>query len=122
GQTTLASDLLGARFGSVDPLLLALHRTASHRSQRTVRESLRRTGLSAAAIGKEAQMKTGLPNLLGAVIRDYFTDHLPGLRGTSPHTIHSYRDSIVLLLRFLARQRNKPVTGLDLTDLDPPGI
>ena len=54
-------------------------------------------------------MKTGLPNLLGAAIRDYFTDHLPRLRGTSPHTIHSYRDS-------------KPITGLDLTDLDPPGI
>src|SRR3989442_6177000 len=67
-------------------------------------------------------MKTELPNLLGAVIRDYFTDHLPGLRGTSPHTIHSYRDSMVLLLRFLSRQRNKPVTGLDLTDLDPSGI
>ena len=45
-------------------------------------------------------MKTGLPNLLGAAIRDYSTDHLPRLRGTSPHTIHSYRDSIVLLLRF----------------------
>jgi site-specific recombinase XerD len=67
-------------------------------------------------------MKTGLPNLLGAVIRDYFTDHLPRLRGTSPHTIHSYRDSMVLLLRFLARERNKPITGLELTDLDPPGI
>jgi integrase/recombinase XerD len=67
-------------------------------------------------------MKTELPNLLGAIIRDYFTDHLPRLRGTSPHTIHSYRDSIVLLLRFLSRRRNKPVTGLDLTDLDPPGI
>jgi integrase/recombinase XerD len=67
-------------------------------------------------------MKTGLPNLLGAVIRDYFTDHLPRLRGTSPHTIHSYRDSMVLLLRFLSRQRNKPITVLDLTDLDPPGI
>jgi site-specific recombinase XerD len=40
----------------------------------------------------------------------------------SPHTIHSYRDSIVLLLRFLSVQRKKPVTGLDLTDLDPPGI
>src|SRR5580704_15477564 len=67
-------------------------------------------------------MKTELPNLLGAIIRDYFTDHLPRLRGTSPHTIHSYRDSIVLLLRFLSRQRSKPVTGLDLTDLDPHGI
>jgi hypothetical protein len=51
-------------------------------------------------------MKTGLPNLLGAAIRDYFTDHLPRLRGTSPRTIHSYRDSMVLLLRFLSRQRN----------------
>src|SRR5215467_9801570 len=67
-------------------------------------------------------MKEPLPNLLGAIIRDYFTDHLPRLRGTSPHTIHSYRDSLVLLLRFLARQRDKPVTQLDLTDLDPPGI
>jgi integrase/recombinase XerD len=66
--------------------------------------------------------KTKLPNLLGAVIRDYFTDHLPCLRGTSPNTIHSYRDSIVLLLRFLSRQRDKPITELDLADLEPPGI
>jgi integrase/recombinase XerD len=67
-------------------------------------------------------MKPVAPNLLGAAIRDYFTDHLPRLRETSPHTIHSYRDSMVLLLRFLARRRDKPVTGLDLIDLDPPGI
>jgi integrase/recombinase XerD len=67
-------------------------------------------------------MKTQSPNLLGVIVRDYFTDHLPCLRGMSPHTIHSYRDSIVLLLRFLSVQRKKPVTGLDLTDLDPPGI
>lgn len=68
------------------------------------------------------EMKTQSPNLLGAIVRDYFTDHLPRLRGSSPHTIHSYRDSIVLLLRFLARHTKRPVTGLDLTDLDPPGI
>lgn len=67
-------------------------------------------------------MKPELPNLLGAAVRDYFTDHLPRLRGTSPHTIHSYRDSIVLLLRFLSQRRNKPVATLDLADLDPPGI
>jgi len=42
-------------------------------------------------------MKTPSPNLLGAIIRDYFMDHLPGVRGASPHTIHSYRDSLVLL-------------------------
>jgi integrase/recombinase XerD len=67
-------------------------------------------------------MKATPPNLLGAAIRDYFTDHLPRLRGMSPHTIHSYRDSLILLLRFLARERNKPVTGLELTDLDPSSI
>ena len=67
-------------------------------------------------------MKIPLPNLLGAIIRDYFTDHLPRLRGASPHTIHSYRDSIVLLLRFLAAKGRKAVTQLDLADIDPPGI
>lgn len=67
-------------------------------------------------------MKKALPNLLGAIIRDYFTDHLPRLRGASPNTIHSYRDSIVLLLRFLAAKGGKAVTQLDLVDLDPAGI
>ncbi|HXJ95606.1 MAG TPA: tyrosine-type recombinase/integrase [Terriglobia bacterium] len=67
-------------------------------------------------------MKMQLPNLLGAVLRDYFTDHLPRLRGMSPHTIHSYRDCIALLLRFLATRRSRPVAELDLTDVDPPGI
>jgi site-specific recombinase XerD len=69
-------------------------------------------------------MKKGVPpiNLLGAIVRDYFGDHLPRLRGASPHTILSYRDSIVLLLRFLAGKLKKPVVDLDLADLDPPGI
>jgi site-specific recombinase XerD len=67
-------------------------------------------------------MSTQNPNLLGAVVRDYFTDYLPRLRGTSPHTIHSYRDSIVLLLRFLSTRQRQPLAKLDLVDLDPPGI
>jgi integrase/recombinase XerD len=67
-------------------------------------------------------MKKPLPNLLGAIIRDYFTDHLPRLRGSSPHTIHSYRDSIVLLLRFVSAKAGRAVAELDLIDIDPPGI
>ena len=67
-------------------------------------------------------MKIEPPNLLAAAISEYFTDHLPRLRGTSPHTIHSYRDSIVLLLRFLSQQRAIPITRLNLSDLNPPGI
>ena len=61
-------------------------------------------------------------NVLGPAIRDYFTDHLPRLRGMSPNTIQSYRDSLVLLLRFLSRHRKRPVAELDLTDIDHPGI
>ena len=67
-------------------------------------------------------MKRKLPNLLGAIVRDYFTDHLPRVRGTSPHTIHSYRDTVVLLLRFLSVRSKRTVAELDLKDLDPPGI
>jgi integrase/recombinase XerD len=67
-------------------------------------------------------MKRQLPNLLGAIVRDYFIDYLPRLRGTSPHTIHSYRDSIVLLLRFLSSRSKRSVAELDLSDLGPAGI
>lgn len=67
-------------------------------------------------------MKKQLPNLLGAIVRDYFTDYLPGVRGMSPHTIHSYRDTLALLLRFLSTRSKRPVAELDLKDLDPPGI
>jgi len=67
-------------------------------------------------------MKRELPNLLGAIVRDYFTDHLPRVRGTSPHTIHSYRDTFMLLLRFLSERSKRTVAELDLKDLDPPGI
>jgi site-specific recombinase XerD len=67
-------------------------------------------------------MKTRAQNVLGAAIRDYFTHHLPRLRGTSPHTVHSYRDSIVLLLRFVSQQQKRTVTDLDLRDLEPARI
>src|SRR5205823_5193796 len=71
---------------------------------------------------RRAAMKKQLPNLLGAIVRDYFTEHLPRVCGISPHTIHSYRDSLVLLLRFLSARSKRPVAELDLKDLDPPGI
>ncbi len=67
-------------------------------------------------------MRKPLSNVLGAVVRDYFTDHLPRVRGTSPHTIHSYRDSLILLLRFLSARSKRPITELDLKDVNPPGI
>jgi site-specific recombinase XerD len=63
-----------------------------------------------------------LPNLLARALRDFFTDHLPRLRGLSPHTLQSYRDSLALLLRFVAARRARALVSLDLADLDTDAV
>jgi integrase/recombinase XerD len=67
-------------------------------------------------------MKIASPNKLAFRLRHYFTDHLPRVRGTSVHTVHSYRDSLLLFLRFLASQRNCRVHELDLGDIEPDQV
>ena len=62
------------------------------------------------------------PNDLARALRAFFADHLPRVRGTSPHTVRSYRDSLVLLLRFVATQTQQSVIRLDLDDLGPQPI
>jgi integrase/recombinase XerD len=57
-------------------------------------------------------MKSTAPNLLARCLRDYFTDQLPPLRGMSAHTIHSYRDGLLLLLRFVASNGKRDVYDL----------
>lgn len=65
-------------------------------------------------------------NKLAKALQGFFCDYLPRQKGTRPHTSHSYRDSIKLLLIFLARNNgtvdslcfekinvNKIVTFLD---------
>lgn len=67
-------------------------------------------------------MQANFPNLLALLLQDFFDSHLPNLRGMSPNTIQSYRDSVVLLLRFLASHKNHPVSSLDLEDLGPQEV
>ncbi len=67
-------------------------------------------------------MRRTLPNQLASCLREYFVDHLPKLRGMSPHTVHSYRDSLVLLLRFLASDQQRDVCELDLADIQPDRV
>jgi site-specific recombinase XerD len=55
-------------------------------------------------------------------LREYFADHLPKVRGMSPHTVCSYRDSVTLLLRFLAELHERDVVKLDFDDLSPDAI
>lgn len=67
-------------------------------------------------------MATVQPNALARTLRQFFADHLPRLRGLSRHTIHSYRDSVLLLLRFTAARCGKIVVELDLPDFDAEAV
>ena len=67
-------------------------------------------------------MTAAVPNDLARALRAFFVDHLPRVRGTSPHTIRSYRDSLVLLLRFVATRLQRSVIQLDLDDLGPQPV
>lgn len=67
-------------------------------------------------------MSTHKPTLLAQALQDFFGNYLPRLRGMSPHTIASYRDSLVLLLRHVARQRKTTVERFDLPDIDSAGV
>lgn len=59
---------------------------------------------------------------LARALREFLTDHLPRLRGTSRHTVQSYRDSFKLLLRFLSSERQRDITTLDIDDIQPEGV
>lgn len=61
-------------------------------------------------------------NPLARSLRAFFSEYLPRLRGLSAHSIHSYRDSLTLLLRFLISHREKPVAELDLPDIEAEDV
>jgi len=62
-------------------------------------------------------MKPTRTNVLGMALKGFFTAYLPKVRGTSPHTILSYRDSLKLFLLFLAQQKNISVSDLRIEDM-----
>ena len=47
-------------------------------------------------------------SVLASALRGFFADYLPRQRALSPHTLHSYRDSLKLLLRFVAGKKRDP--------------
>ncbi len=51
---------------------------------------------------------------LATSLRAFFAEHLPLTRGLSPRTIASYRDTFVLMLRFLATRHARDVVDLGL--------
>jgi integrase/recombinase XerD len=54
------------------------------------------------------------------LLERFFTQRLMAQRQASPHTIASYRDTFRLLLKFVQKQRHKPPSSLELSDIDAP--
>jgi site-specific recombinase XerD len=54
---------------------------------------------------------------LGAILHGYFIDHLIAVKGLRPGSVRSYRDTIRLLLVFVAAQKHCTITRLTLNDL-----
>jgi integrase/recombinase XerD len=54
---------------------------------------------------------------LGQLVQSFFADHLPVQKGLRLGSIRSYRDTMSLLLRFLADHRHRPIAKLAFEDL-----
>src|SRR5664280_744023 len=121
-ETAILDGLSGPRLHNLDLPLSTLCRTSPRSGQQPFQRFVWRTCRPAISSGKEQSMKIASPNKLAFRLRHYFTDHLPRVRGTSVHTVHSYRDSLLLFLRFLASQRKCRVHELDLGDIEPDQV
>lgn len=53
-------------------------------------------------------MNASQPSRLAKILSNFFTDYLPQQRALSLHTLHSYRDSLKLLLLFVAGKKGDP--------------
>ena len=62
-------------------------------------------------------MTPSCPTKFATALRAFFAQHLPLTRGLSPRTVSSYRDTFVLLLRFLAARHGCGVVDLELQHL-----
>ena len=61
-------------------------------------------------------MNTSQPSTLAKILSGFFTDYLPKQRAISLHTLHSYRDSLKLLLQFVVGKKGDPC-GLGIEQL-----
>ncbi len=67
-------------------------------------------------------MKTIRPNELGKALVRFFGNYLPIMRGLSQHSVRSYRDAIVLFLRFVSDHTTRRIEDLDLEDFTAENV
>jgi integrase/recombinase XerD len=61
-------------------------------------------------------MKRRLPTHLARALFGFFQEYLPTQRGMSLHTIRGYRDALLLLLRYAAKEKRQRIEALELDD------
>jgi site-specific recombinase XerD len=54
---------------------------------------------------------------VGPLVHSFFLDHLITVKGLRPASVRSYRDTIRLLLCFVAKEKSKKITKLSIEDL-----
>lgn len=57
------------------------------------------------------------PRSLGPIVQSFFLDHLVAVKGLRPSSVRSYRDTIRLLLCFVADDKKTKITRLGVEDL-----
>lgn len=57
------------------------------------------------------------PRPLGPLVHSFFVDHLVAVKGLRPASVRSYRDTIRLLLCYIAEDKGTKITKLSLEDL-----
>jgi integrase/recombinase XerD len=57
------------------------------------------------------------PRPLGPIVQSFFLDHLVAVKGLRPSSVRSYRDTIRLLLCFVADHKKTKITRLAVEDL-----
>jgi integrase/recombinase XerD len=67
-------------------------------------------------------VKQPVPTRFAAALRAFFSHHLPLTRGLSPRTLLSYRDTFVLLLRFLSARHHCDVVDLELDHVSAENV
>jgi site-specific recombinase XerD len=61
-------------------------------------------------------MKRRFPTSLARALHRFFQEYLPAQRGMSLHTLRSYRDAVLLFLRYAAQDTRGRIESLDLDD------
>jgi site-specific recombinase XerD len=67
-------------------------------------------------------MSLARPDSLLTLTQSFFLGYLQSTRGASPHTIRAYRDALKLFFQYLAGHKRKPITDLQLDDIQAEAV